>query len=45
VEGQNWHIIGQVVGHHRYDSAGELELLNKIWQQQRLLTNHFTPQQ
>ena len=35
----------QVVGYHRYDSAGELELLNKIWQHQRLLTNHFAPQQ
>jgi hypothetical protein len=45
VEQKNWHIIRQVVGYHRYDSAGELELLNKIWQQQRLLTNHFAPQQ
>jgi hypothetical protein len=32
VEQKNWHVIGQVVGYHRYDSAGELELLNKIWQ-------------
>lgn len=45
VEQKNWHIIRQVVGYHRYDSAGELELLNKIWQQQRWLTNHFAPQQ
>ena len=45
VEQKNWHIIRQVVGYHRYDSAGELVLLNKIWQQQRLLTNHFAPQQ
>jgi hypothetical protein len=45
VEQKNWHVIRQVVGYHRYDSAGELELLNKIWQQQRLLTNHFAPQQ
>ena len=45
VEQKNWHIIRQVVGYHRYDSAGELELLNKIWQHQRLLTNHFAPQQ
>lgn len=45
VEQKNWHIIRQVVGYHRYDSVGELDLLNKIWQQQRLLTNHFAPQQ
>ena len=45
VEQKNWHIIRQVVGYHRYDSGGELELLNKIWQHQRLLTNHFAPQQ
>lgn len=45
VEQKNWHVIRQVVGYHRYDSAGELVLLNKIWQQQRLLTNHFAPQQ
>ena len=45
MEQKNWRIIRQVVGYHRYDSAAELELLNKIWQQQRLLTNHFAPQQ
>lgn len=33
------------MGYHRYDSAGEPDLLNKIWQQQRLLTSHFAPQQ
>jgi hypothetical protein len=44
VEGKNWHIVGQTVGYHRYDTAGELELLNKIWAVQRLLTNHFAPQ-
>lgn len=45
VEQKNWHIVRQVVGYHRYDTAGELELLNKIWSLQRLLTNHFAPQQ
>jgi hypothetical protein len=45
VEQKNWHIVRQVVGYHRYDTAGELELLNKIWALQRLLTNHFGPQQ
>ena len=45
VEQKNWHIVRQSVGCHRYDTAGELELLNKIWALQRLLTNHFAPQQ
>jgi hypothetical protein len=45
VEQKNWHIVRQVVGYHRYDTAGELELLNQIWALQSLLTNHFGPQQ
>ena len=45
MEGKNWHIVRQSVDYHRYDTAGELELLNKIWALQRLLTNHFAPQQ
>jgi hypothetical protein len=45
VEQKNWHIVRQTVGYHRYDTAGELELLNRIWALQRLLTNHFVPQQ
>jgi hypothetical protein len=45
VEQKNWHIVRQTVGYHRYDTPGELELLNRIWALQRLLTNHFGPQQ
>jgi len=45
VEQKNWHIVRQVVGYHRYDTPAELELLNRIWALQRLLTNHFAPQQ
>ncbi|BCW35119.1 hypothetical protein StoSoilA2_11750 [Arthrobacter sp. StoSoilA2] len=45
VEQKNWHIVRQTVGYHRYDTAAELELLNLIWALQRLLTNHFGPQQ
>jgi len=45
VEQKNWHVVRQAVGYHRYDTAGELELLNQIWALQRLLTNHFAPQQ
>jgi hypothetical protein len=37
VEQKNWHIVRQTVGYHRYDTAGELELLNRIWALQRLL--------
>ncbi|WP_219816395.1 transposase family protein [Arthrobacter sp. 4R501] len=45
VEQKNWHIVRQTVGYHRYDTPGELDLLNRIWELQRLLTNHFGPQQ
>jgi hypothetical protein len=45
VEQTTWHIVRQVVGYHRYDTAGELELLNQIWALRRLLTNHFAQQQ
>lgn len=45
VEQKNWHVVRQTVGYHRYDTAGELELLNRIWALQSLATNHFAPQQ
>ena len=45
MEQKNWHIVRQTVGYHRYDTAAELDLLNRIWALQRLLTNHFGPQQ
>ena len=45
VEQKNWHIVRRTVGYHRYDTPGELVLLNRIWELQRLLTNHFAPQQ
>jgi hypothetical protein len=45
VEQKNWHVVRQTVGYHRYDTPGELDLLNRIWNLQRLLTNHFAPQQ
>ncbi|MBM7848120.1 integrase catalytic domain-containing protein [Arthrobacter roseus] len=45
LEQKNWHIVRQTVGYHRYDTAGELDLLNRIWMLQRLATNHFAPQQ
>ena len=34
-----------MVGYHRYDTAAELLLLNKIWALQSQMTNYFCPQQ
>ncbi|MGI8691815.1 MAG: hypothetical protein ACR2JK_02800, partial [Geodermatophilaceae bacterium] len=34
-----------VVGYHRYDTAAELALLNRIWVAQSELTNYFLAQQ
>lgn len=45
VEQKNWHVVRQSVGYHRYDTAAELELLNRIWALQGQLGNHFGPQQ
>jgi hypothetical protein len=45
VEQKNWHVVRQTVGHHRYDTPSELDLLNRIWALQGRLTNHFGPQQ
>ncbi|MBO1269819.1 hypothetical protein [Arthrobacter cavernae] len=44
MEQKNWHVVRQTVGYHRYDTPAELELLNRMWDLQRLLTNHFAPQ-
>ena len=38
-------MVRTVVGYHRYDTAAELLLLNKIWVLQSLNTNYFLPQQ
>jgi hypothetical protein len=45
VEQKNWAVVRTVVGYHRYDTAGELVLLNKIWVLQSQLTNYFLAQQ
>ena len=31
VQQKNWAVVRTVVGYQRYDTAGELLLLNKIW--------------
>jgi hypothetical protein len=45
VEQKNWTTVRVMVGYHRYDTAAELVLLNKIWELQSLLANYFYPQQ
>lgn len=45
VEQKNWAVVRTVVGYHRYDTAAELLLLNKIWVLQSQITNFFLPQQ
>jgi len=45
VEQKNWAVVRTVVGYHRYDTAAELLLLNKIWALQSQMTNYFLPQQ
>lgn len=45
VEQKNWDIARRSVGYWRYDTAGELQLLNQIWPTLSVLINLFTPQQ
>lgn len=45
VEQKNWSAVRKMVGYHRYDTAAELVLLNKIWVLQSSLANYFYPQQ
>jgi len=45
VEQKNWARVRELVGYLRYDTAGELELLNQIWELDRVFTNYLLPQQ
>ena len=45
VEQKNWDIARRTVGYWRYDTAGELDLLNQIWPILSVVINLFTPQQ
>ena len=45
VEQKNWTVVRHAVGYARYDTAGELTVLNQLYQLLRLETNFFTPQQ
>jgi len=45
VEQKNWARVRELVGYLRYDTAGELEKLNQIWELDRVFTNYLLPQQ
>ena len=45
VEQKNWARVRELVGYLRYDTAAELELLNEIWELDRIFTNYLLPQQ
>jgi len=45
VEQKNWSRVRELVGYLRYDSEEELELLNQIWELDRVFTNYLLPQQ
>jgi hypothetical protein len=45
VEQKNWARVRELVGYLRYDTVGELDLLNEIWELDRVFTNYLLPQQ
>jgi hypothetical protein len=45
VEQKNWSRVRELVGYHRYDTLRELDLLNRIWEQDRIFSNYLLPQQ
>ncbi|MGP5727247.1 integrase, partial [Arthrobacter rhombi] len=45
VEQKNWSRVRELVGYQRFDTARELELLNRIWELDRGFTNYLLPQQ
>lgn len=45
VEQKNWARVRELVGYLRYDTDSELELLNQIWELDRVFTNYLLPQQ
>ena len=45
VEQKNWARVRELVGYLRYDTETELDLLNEIWERDRVFTNYLLPQQ
>lgn len=44
VEQKNWTLVRRCAGYYRYDTPRELDLLNQLWNTERLLFNLFRPQ-
>jgi hypothetical protein len=44
VEQKNWSVVRRAVGYRRYDTTDELQTLNALYDQLRLITNYFIPQ-
>ena len=45
VEQKNWARVRELVRYLRYDTGAELELINEIWEADRIFTNYLLPQQ
>lgn len=43
VEEKNWSVARRVVGYGRYEGQAACDLLNEIYERQRILTNYFMP--
>ncbi len=43
VEQKNYSVVRRGVGYHRYDTPGQLRLLNQMYSRLRLYTNYFQP--
>lgn len=43
VEQKNWARVRELVGYYRYDTPGELDLLNRIWELDDAFANYFLP--
>lgn len=45
MEQKNWSRVRGLVGYERFDTERELELLNELWELDRVFTNYLLPQQ
>ena len=43
MEQKNWSVVRRALGYLRYDTEGELEIINRLHGYLRLYTNHFQP--
>lgn len=43
MEQKNWSVIRRAVGHHRYDTPEQLELLNRLYAVMHFYVNFFLP--